>query len=56
VINVDRYSCKVSVFCLILTKIRMFRQILVKSSDMKFHKNQLSGSRPDAFTKTGRNG
>jgi len=44
VINVERYSCQVSYFLLILTERRMCQQILVKSLNMKFHGNQLSGS------------
>jgi len=41
-INEHRSSCKVPVF-LILTKIGMYRQILVKISYVKFHKNASRG-------------
>lgn len=57
VIYVERYLCQLSVFFffLILTERRMFQQILVKSLNMKFHGNQVSGSHPDMGRKTGRN-
>jgi hypothetical protein len=42
-------------FFLILTERRMFQQILVKSLNMKFHRNQLGGSHTDVCRKTGRN-
>lgn len=42
-------------FFLILTERRMFQQILVKSLNMKFHGNQLSGSHPDVCRKMDRN-